>query len=169
MKDRTKIFWSYDEISKNDRLKLKSFKELNELLENNTSISVEQVEKSYLKILLEEDFEKNKFEYSELDFTVKKVIEDSNEAINAILLFLDKKFPKKSSLIKETLWEFFTFPEETAQSIVNTIIENKIWYITLHTWISVVEVYFDFENFEFWEALKRLRNNLIKGFKKEEK
>lgn len=168
MKDRTKIFWSYDEISKDERLELHSFKELNELLEKDISISVEQVEKSYLKILLEEDFEKNKFKYSELDFAVKKVIEDSNEAINAILLFLDKKYPKKTVLLEETLWEFFTFSKEVMENIVKVIFENKIWYITLNTWLSEHQVYFDFENFEFWEALRRLRNNLIKGFKKEE-
>jgi len=99
---------------------------LNKLIEKNPKITVCDVEESYLRIISENDYEKNKFSYSELDYSVKLVIEDSNLAINSILKFLEIKYPKKIVLLKEVLEEFLYFDKNLIEYIINNIINNKI-------------------------------------------
>jgi len=99
---------------------------LNKLIEKDPKITVCDVEESYLRIISENDYEKNKFSYSELDYSVKLVIEDSNLAINSILKFLEIKYPKKIVLLKEVLEEFLYFDKNLIEYIINNIINNKI-------------------------------------------
>ncbi len=168
MLDRIKVFWSFEELSRDEKYEKKSFEELNDFIENNPGVDIESVRESYLKVLSEENFEQNKFDYEELDFVVKKTLEESGEAINSILLFLDFKYREKSEMIKEVFSDtFFLIDENVLEKIVSTIMTKKNWFMQLsnHNW--EIKIYFDFENFEFLEALKRLKNNLDREINKQ--
>lgn len=164
LSDRVKTFWSFWELPRDKILDFDWLQELNELLEKNIRISVRQVQDSYLKILLETDFENNKFSYSEIDFVVKKVIEDSNLATNSILWFLDFKYKTQEKLIRETLSEHINLWDEVLDSFVNEILTYRIWQINLFLWGIIlnweITIYYDFKNFEFNEALRRFKNNI---------
>ena len=162
MSERVKIFWSFDELERDEKNSKINFLELNNFLEKNTDITIDDVNNSYLKVFLDEDFQNNRLDYSELDFIVKKLIEESWEAVNAILWFIDFKYPKKQELIKDTFRKYFIIQDDAIDYIVNTIMNEKIWYLGF--WNE--QIYFDFQNFEFLEALRRLNSRLeqqIKG------
>ncbi len=165
MDNRVKVFWSFDELDKDQKIENYNFEDLNTFLENNPNISVWDINDSYIKVLLEEDFDANKLEYSQLDFLVKKLVEDSWEAVNSILGFIEFKYPQKQKLLKDTFDEYFLIPEDTTIEIVETIIEKRIWYMNLSNGLDEWKIYFDFENFDFLEALNRLRTSIEKQIK----
>lgn len=94
-----KKFGDFSSLDHKSKSRLVEFREFNDFLEKNSSIKVEDVHSSYLKILNSNWEIDNSF--SELDFQVKKVMENTNLAINSVLNFMDEKFVNKVEVVND--------------------------------------------------------------------
>lgn len=151
-----KIIWEFDNFPEFEKEKYARFRSFNEFIEKN-NISCESVHDSYLKVLSEEDFKENIWSYNELDFQVKKIIEESWTAVNEILWFLESKYDVISILIIDL---FYKYNIKTTPRYVKDLLNKWIWIIDLN-WVKIK---FDFISKSFMDWLRELEEQ-IKNYK----
>lgn len=135
-----KKFGDFSSLDNNSKSRLVEFREFNDFLEKNSSIKVEDVHSSYLKIINSNWEIDNSF--SELDFQVKKVMENTNLAINSVLNFMDEKFVNKVKVVND-------YFKNKWITIANELIE---WFL---------EGFFDNLSLEYFKISIELSNEWI--------
>lgn len=100
METRYKVFWSLNDLDELKKNKFEKFKKFNDFLEREGISDYDKVFDSYIKVLSQSN-ESNYFDYSELDFQIKYLIEEENIAVNSILEFAENKFSRLEKLLKD--------------------------------------------------------------------
>ncbi len=172
MSNQVKVFWEMDRELKQEFYEFQSF---NDFLESHPSTAFDNIHTSYLKVLWEINFEQNKLSYSELDFAVKQVMEESWVAVNKILEFVEVKYQDKTKIVTLTflknlpfLWDF-----DEIHEFVQTLFQAEKWFFQI--WIPgywTLEIHYDFTHQDFLYSLDFLKKNiekeLVRLFPKEE-
>lgn len=130
-------FWSLDN---NSKTRLIEFREFNDFLEKNPKISINDVQNSYLKVLSANAEIDTSFQ--ELDFHIKKLMDNTNLAINSVLTFLDEKYVNKTKVVSD----FFSKKWITLDD------ELIVWFL---------EWYFDYISLEYFKVSIEISNEWI--------
>lgn len=130
-------FWSLDN---NSKTRLIEFREFNDFLEKNPKISINDVQNSYLKVLSSNAEIDTSFQ--ELDFHIKKLMDNTNLAINSVLTFLDEKYVNKTKVVSD----FFSKKWITLDD------ELIDWFL---------EWYFDYISLEYFKVSIEISNEWI--------
>lgn len=171
MANIVKLFWEMDRDLTEEFYGLQKF---NDFLESHSGLLLKDIQGSYLRVLWEKDFESHKFSYSELDFAVKQVVEESGRWVNIILEFIQLKYQDKTKIVTLTflknlpfLWDF-----DKIHDFVQTLFIQQKWHVQI--WIpkhGTLCIHYDFTHENFFTSLDLLKKNieseLVKLFPKE--
>lgn len=131
MSEKIKLFSQMWELDEENKLEFWEFEKLNDFLERNPLFKYVDIYNSYIKIILDEWKTPNFAEYSELDFQVKRLIEEVKVPVNKVLLFAELKYWWINEIIK---WFFTKVPhitDEAINEIIKVVNERKTWNIII--------------------------------------
>lgn len=135
-----KKFDDFSSLDNNSKTRLIEFREFNDFLEKNPKISINDVQNSYLKVLSANAEIDTSFQ--ELDFHIKKLMDNTNLAINSVLTFLDEKYVNKTKVVSD----FFSKKWITLDD------ELIDWFL---------EWYFDYISLEYFKVSIEISNEWI--------
>lgn len=135
-----KKFDDFSSLDNNSKTRLIEFREFNDFLEKNPKISINDVQNSYLKVLSANAEIDTSFQ--ELDFHIKKLMDNTNLAINSVLTFLDEKYVNKTKVVSD----FFSKKWITLDD------ELIVWFL---------EWYFDYISLEYFKVSIEISNEWI--------
>jgi hypothetical protein len=160
MTHQEKIFW---EMGRKLKEEFYEFQNFNNFLESHPNTAHDDICSSYLKILWETNFDQNKFSYSELDFAIKQVMEESWVAVNKILEFIELKYQDKTKILTLLLIKNLRVSESQIKDkkLADYILKNKKW--SFQIWIPKhwsLCIHYDFTHQNFLYALDLLKKNI---------
>lgn len=127
-----KLFSQLWELDDDNKLRFSDFEKLNEFLERSPLLSYTDLFNSYVKIVLDIWKNPNFWEYSELDFQVKYLIDEVKVPLNKILNYARLKYWEFNDVLK---WFFSNIPwidEDTQMEIIGHINKRKTWSIVIY-------------------------------------
>lgn len=159
----TKLFSDFWELSAEEKLQFSDFERLNCYIEANPFIWYMELYNSYVRVVLDIWKNPNISDYSELDFQVKYLIDETKVPLNSILSYANIKFWWAKELLE---WFFVKLPwikQDDIIKILDTINKIKRWYIEIAVFLvdkdepEVHTIYFDIKS-KPEDLQKKLKN-----------
>lgn len=160
-----KLFSDFSSLDTENKQTFYEFSEFNSFLEKNT-ITYLNLYNSYIKIILDiwrKDIDFST--YSELDFQIKLLIEDTKVPINKILEFANLKFWNFETELYKTLKGLDFLADEDVKKLLEKLLKNKQWDLIFsflgEDWdeIHSIEMKFDIKNFSI-ESIQNLKKQI---------